>query len=404
MPILLSQLVGLVCGLAGVRLVSAWVSPADFGAYGVFLTLAMVGSGVIYAGLVKFVSRHWEASQNRPALLREVGVTMMRKTVWLVLAAALAGIVVSRDDPLIYSALLFGGALAMGVLQIAQSALQAARENWADLGLASGVSLARSFAPPLLYLATGAGLVALLSGFLLHAAIGAAIGCWSLRQYWRGTENAAASRIVPVIYEGPRFVVTALAAWVLLGLNRWLVLWFFGAETAGYFTLAANIGAIMPTMLGAVLLQYFQPNWFALPTDGASARRGLLAAVDRVALLFTAVALLASAALHAGMPLLIGPLVDPRYAASAVFILGAGASASVLTTGNYYHAMLIAAKEEHACLRVDLAGAAGVALGTICSAAAGLPWFIGWLVISPLVPWLVNRPLARHALLQRTAG
>ena len=63
LPILLSQAVGLGCGIFGVKLTSAWVSPTDLGALGVFMTLAAIGASVFFAAEVKFISRYWAARE-----------------------------------------------------------------------------------------------------------------------------------------------------------------------------------------------------------------------------------------------------------------------------------------------------------------------------------------------------
>ena len=89
-PITLSQVVGLACGVAGVKLVTRLVPPGDYGAYGIFLTFTPLGMWVVHAGLVKFVGRHWAATRDRSALLREVAGAALRKTPWLLLAAAVA--------------------------------------------------------------------------------------------------------------------------------------------------------------------------------------------------------------------------------------------------------------------------------------------------------------------------
>ena len=49
--------------------------------------------------------------------------------------------------------------------------------------------------------------------------------------------------------------------------------------------------------------------------------------------------------------------------------------------------------------RGDAAGGACLVVGSVASAAVGLEWFTRWLVVAPLVPWVVNRSIARRALL-----
>ncbi len=399
LPILCSQAVGLACGVVGVRLTSQLVDPADYGVYGVFVSLASIGVGVVYAGLIKFVSRNWQGSIDRPGLTSEVLAATLRKTPWLLAACVGATLLAAPGHKVIFGGLLFASAFLLALTQLAQSALQAAREHWRDLGLAASVSVTRSFAPPLLYRATGAGLTALLIGFVLQSLVGVLLGTVQLRRWWRGARAESATRILTPIYDGPRFVILAIAAWILAGMNRWLVAWLFGAETAGYFNLASNIGFILPNVFGTVILLYVQPQWFALVINHPEARRKLLREVDRVALIYTLLALGMAAGIHAGMPLLIGPLVSVRYLSATTFVLMTGCSTVSLTVGIFYHVMLLAARRERACTKADLGGAACLILGSVVSASAGLAWFKGWLVLSPVVPWLVNRTLARRALL-----
>lgn len=399
LPILLSQAVGLVCGIIGVRLTSRLVDPVDYGTYGIFVSLVSIGSGVIYIGLVKFVSRHWQGATDRPGLLREVLAATFRKSPWLLAASALATVMAAPGHPVVFGVLLFASAYLMMLTYLTQAALQATREHWRDLGLSTSLSVTRSFLPPLLYATTGAGVRALLLGFLGQTLVGVLLGAWHTRRWWRQAPAQPRTRSLTPHYTGPRFMALAVAGWVLLGLNRWLVAWFFGTETAGYFTLAGNIGVILPAMLGLVMLQFFQPVWFEAAHASRPERLALLRSVDRVALAYTVVALALVGGLHAGMPLLIGPLVSVQYTPATAFVLVTGFFTASITIGTFYHTLLLAAKREPACTTADLGGAACLMAGSILSAAAGLDWFKGWLVLTPLVPWLLNRTLARRALL-----
>jgi hypothetical protein len=300
----------------------------------------------------------------------------------------------------------FGGALFLSaallyIAQIAQTILQTTRQNWRDFRLAAAASVVRAFAPPLLYVATGAGLPALVGGFCLHAGLAAAIGLFVLQPAWRRSAHAASPASLTT-YEGPLFMMLAISGWVLAGLNRWLVTAFFDPDQAGYFVLASNVGTLLPSMLGVMLLQYFQPTWFAVETYTGDEARALLKRVDGVALGFTVLALASTAALYFGMPLLMGTLIDSRYAPAAAAILPAGFFATAIAIGLFYHAMLLAAKRERACGPADLAGAVVLCLGCVAGAAAGWDALMTWLVISPVVPWLVNRSVARYYL-QRPA-
>jgi hypothetical protein len=149
-----------------------------------------------------------------------------------------------------------------------------------------------------------------------------------------------------------------------------------------------------------VILQYFQPQWFAIGTDEAACRQ-LLRQVDRAAAIYTVLAVGLTVALQMGMPLLVGPLINERYLPASSFVLMTGLATTTLIVGVYYHSLLLAAKRERACTAADLSGAACLIAGSVAGACLGLAWFKGWLVLSPVVPWLINRTLAKRALLAR---
>jgi len=393
-PITLSQVVGLACGVAGVKLVTWLVPPGEYGVYGVFLTFAPLGMWVVHAGLIKFVGRHWAAAADRGALLRAVARAALRKTPWLLLAAAVAAALIAAPAWLEVFPAVFLAAALLSCGALAQTALQAARENWRDLAVSSAGSVTRSFVPPLVYAAAGGSVLALYGGFCLHALVLACAGAGALRRYWRGAAPAG-GEIAPV-YEGPLFVALALTGWILAGFNRWVMALGYGPTETGYFVLAGNLAALVPSMLGTISLQYFQPAFFAAASEEAEPRRALARRVDRVALGHAVVALAGLAALRLLAPLLVGPLIHEHYRPALGLLLPAGCAALAVTTGLFYHSLLLAGQRERACGPVELTAAAVLIGGGLAAAAGGEAWFLRWLLASPAVPWLVNRPLARR--------
>jgi hypothetical protein len=398
-PILLAQAIGLACGIIGVRLASHWVPPEVYGHYGIFLSLTPVGMWVIFAGLNKFAARHWVESADRGGLLREVLASAVRKLPWLVLTVAGLTLLAIPGPSVLSGGILLLVAAALAVAHFAQTTLQASRHHWADCSITASGAVTRAFVPLLLYGFVSASFAALLGGFLLHALVVAALGAWWLRDSWK-TPVAQEPRQLTAAYAGPLFTALAIAGWVLGGMNRWVVAGFYGAEPAGYFTLAGNIALILPSMLGTVMLQYLQPSWFAAFDGSAASRRQLMDRADRAALVYAGSALALTALLQSLMPLLVGPLVSARYAAAAALVMPAGFFAVALTTGHFFHTALIAMRRERACGPADLCGAVCLVAGSLLSAAAGWEWFTRWLMCAPLVTWAVNRTLARRAALK----
>ena len=399
LPITLTQLVGLACGIAGVKLSSQLIAPADFGRYGVFLTFTPLGMSVVHAGLAKFTARHWAGADDKSLLWREIIRPASAKLPWLLLAAALAALLMAGREWLGLLPFIFFAAAFLSYGSLAQVALQADRRHWADFFISAVGSPTRSFLPPLFYWASGGTMVALYGGYTLHALAFAAIALWILPARARPQPiQPAIPTLLPAVYAGPMFNLLAVTGWTLTGLNRWLVALFFGVTTTGYFTLANNIAMIVPAMLGAMLTQYFQPVFFAAPHATAEERRSLAHRVDRVASLFWLTALGGLVALRFAMPWLTGTLIDAKYSEAGGFVLPAGCFFVATITAQFYHQLLLAGNRESACGPVDLIFAGCLTAGCLVAAVFGLGHFTNWLMLTPALPWLLSRPLARHYL------
>jgi hypothetical protein len=401
-PIALAQAFGVGCGVAGVKVNSSLVPPEVLGVYGVFLTLAPIGRWVVHAGLLKFTVRHWASATSRPALLAVVARAWARRLPWLALAAGLGAwalSALSAGNPLALGAALFAAAALLSASALAQAALQAEGAHWRDSVVSMSLSVSRTFLPPIAYVLTAGALAALWGGFAVHALLGAGIGALALRRYWRKPAGTnAAPPVIAAAYGGPLFIVLAAAGWVLAGLNRWIVAGFFGPVEAGYFTLAGGAALVIASSLGAVFMQYFQPGIFALGDRPTPDRARLAAQVDRVALAYAATALIAVAGLAAIAPWLVGPLIHPDYRAALPWILPAGWFGVALITLQFYQTLLLAGKCERACGPVELTTAVVLVGGSLIAATGGASWFSRWLLVTPLVPWLVTRPMARAKL------
>jgi hypothetical protein len=45
---------------------------------------------------------------------------------------------------------------------------------------------------------------------------------------------------------------------------------------------------------------------------------------------------------------------------------------------------------------VELTAAAVLVTGSLAAAGAGELWFLRWLTVTPIIPWIINRPVARR--------
>jgi hypothetical protein len=151
-------------------------------------------------------------------------------------------------------------------------------------------------------------------------------------------------------------------------------------------------------------MQYAQPGLFALGDRSAGDPGPLAQRADRLALAYVGLAGLLLAGGQTAAPWLVGSLINPAYAPALKWIVPGGCFSITTITAVIYHATLLAGKRETACGRVDLATAAVLGGGCAVSAAAGAEALMGWLTVTPLVPWLLTRTLTRHYLLKPAAG
>jgi hypothetical protein len=401
LPIIAGQAFGLGCGIVGVKITSSLVPPETLGRYSIFLTFASVGMWAIHSGVIQFTSRHWANGADQRSLLRQILRAGARKLPWLFLACLGGAWVADRANAAILFPLLFVAAALLSAGTVTQTALQAARENWRDSGVLAVASASRAFLPPLLFAFSGQA-VALYAGFGLHAALFALAGLWALHRSIRGPESTSAAATLPPVYDGPLFIALAAAGWALLGLGRWIMALFFGAEATGYFSLASNLAILAPSVLATIALMYFQPGFFASPLQTPADRLALARRVDGVALAHSLCALSALGLLRLIMPWLLGPLIAINYAPAVAYLLPAGCFALAITTGQFYRSLLLAGKREAGCASVEFTSAAILVIGCVASASCGESWFLRWLLLSPVVPWLINRPLARRSFLRDT--
>lgn len=398
-PIAVAQATGVLCGVLGVKVNSHLIPPALLGVYGVYLTLTPIGMWVVHAGLVKFVGRHWAGAPSRPGMLKSVLDLWRKRLGWIAFAAvagaaAMAGLA-AQTNLLLAWASLFLAASLVSFTTITQSALQAERAHWRDCLVSTSGSLTRTFLPPALLWGAGGALSALLLGFCLHAVLTAAVAAGTMRVYLKNRDAGSPPVPLDAAYRGLLFTSLAAVGWALAGLNRWIVAAFFGEVEAGYFTLAGGAAVVVSATLGAMFVQYFQPGIFAM-SDASVPRDTVARRVDAVAAAYAVIALAAVGMLAAGGQWLIGPLISPAYAPALVWLLPAGCFGVATITLVFYQTLLLAGRREKACAPVEFSSAALLAAGCVIGATLGREWFMRWLIVTPLVPWLVSRPLARR--------
>ena len=402
LPIGLGQLTALACGLAGVHLVTRWVRPEDLGVYGLFLSLVPLGGMLTHAGLIKHFSRHWHAAADKPAYLRHWLIGTLRPTLWLIGAGILvAALGVLSPVALFGAVILVAAGLAGALAQAFQLGVQSIARHWLDLGLTATHSLTRTFLPLLGVALTGAGIVALLGGFLLHVLIAAAVSFMVIVVLGRpGRANHAAANAPPASLQTYTrlFLLNGALALINQGIVRWCVGLAFDVETLGYVTMAGNLAAVGPSMLAGALWQYHYPQLLNAHhrADDAAVRR----LADRTLAWMLGGCVAGGLLLAALLPWLPGRLVALEYVDAIGYIMPLFAFYAGLCGLSLVQGESLVMDRPGSALRVTAAGTVALSGGTLLCTLVWPDQLRLWLWVSPL-PALVA---ARLMLRRKPAG
>jgi len=401
LPIGLNQALGILCGIIGVRLATGWVKPADYGAYGLFMSFTPLGVWVVHAGLLRGLARHWVEAEDRRGLLRRCLGLGLRSSPWLLVGSGVAVTAFGFHPAPAHLLLLAASAVLCSCFGLFQTALQAQRAHWADLqgGLVSSVT--RTFLPLLIYAFVAPSLLSLELGFTLHAFL-TSLGLWALVSARLPNGEQRTATELPTAYRGFQFPLLGLAGWLALSGNRWIVEAFFGGDLTGFFVLAGNISLVVTGALSVLLTQGFQPQLFAMPSSTRTEAGRLMRRVDQLSLVYLVAAGLGLLGLRLLLPSLVGVWVNERYRESIAWVLPAGLFGIALSLQQFQQTLLLAARRERFCRIVDPLGATFLIVSALACARAGMVPFRLCLCLSPLVPVLLLRTLARRHILSTT--
>lgn len=392
---------GFICGLVGIRLNSHWLPPEVMGAYGLFLSFAPFGLLVVHAGTMRYIERHWAACPDRQALRASVFNTWLRRLPWLGAAAILGGAAIDQLAPgqwLMASAGLLITLPLLPLMGFGQAALQAQQSHWRDLAGVSVSSTSRTLFGPLAFVAGGGVVAGLWLGFALHAMLAAVVAGLLVARFVTPAREGTSAEGIPAVYRGPLFIGLAVSSWVLAGLNRWVVAGFHGEVQAGYFSLLGGAAMILPGMLSNAVIQFVRPGFIRLGDEGHEGRVTLKRRVDLVAAVYLILGLGVAAGLALAGPWLIGPLIDPAYEGGLSWLGPAGCFGVTLGLVAIFSTTLNAAQRESANGPAVLGTGVLLMVAVTTAGAMGLAELRGVLLLSPLVPALFTRTLARKAL------
>jgi len=398
-PILLGQAVGVLCGLAGVRILSTWVPPEVLGLYGLCLVLVPAGSLLTHHGLARHAARHWPLQGNASGYYQALLAAARRASLVLIGLLLLAsaglstttGIPFGRTWPWLCIAAMAG---AYGALL--HAVLQTSRTYWSDCAVSCGNSVARTGGPLVALWIAGATVPVLLTGFAVPQAIVLLAAWWWL--LGRRLRPAPRASSAPPATDPANLAAFNRAFWWIgactllgAGLHRAGAAVCLDAVELGYFTLAGNLAFVIPNVLSAALSQFLYPRLFAhARQDEAAPTSVWLRPVAITALLFAVVALACTLALHAIAPRLLGALIHPHYAGALPYLVANGGYATALALGHFAQLPAIAAGRPHAARRAMIGLVAVLAAGGGMTALVSRDAYVLWLTFSPLAvgAWL----------------
>jgi O-antigen/teichoic acid export membrane protein len=304
--------------------------------------------------------------------------------------------------------LLFVSNLVVALASAASLALNAGERHWGVLTLNGLTSVARALFPVGMVLLLGPTLPSLSLGFALHALVVA----MAILALFRGTELG---RTTDPLQEaqwrkelrdfGRPFMAMGVAGWLLMYADRWVVDFAFGDEQLGLFTLASNIGSIVPGLVSAGLMQGAFPAVFRQSDQARSPQdwRNLARRCDWFTLLFLGVAVAGLGALQLVGPLLVGWLIGNQYAPSMPLLLPAGMGAVAMQANQFQYLLLQGQHNSAGMLRVMLVLSGMRTIGSIVAGSISWSAFLGWQLISALLIVLLGRLLIQRMALSNSS-
>ena len=361
LPLIAVQVVGLVCGIVGVRWSSSIVPPEILGVYGLLVSTHTFAAFVTHQGLVQYTQRHWTPETAGRSYVGLLTRSMVRPTVWLGigLAAVLAFFISGAGVAIVWT--WWGWMLAVNLFalgaHVVHAALQAEQRYWAHFAVSAVASVTRSFLPLLLVLVSNVTLAALGAGFFLHITLWLAAGALGMLRAWRRRDTSTGQPMEPPERMLRAFLGVGLCGWIASNSPRWFAALALTPQTTGFFMLAANLSAVVPAAISLIGVGYTFPPLFAASRAGAS-RKQLFDMTNG----HVAVALLSGQAalfiLAWYGPRLVGVVVDAKYTTSMRWLLASGGGALATVSASFYCNLLLAQNRERACFLLLFASTA----------------------------------------------
>ena len=401
-PVISNQLGAVILGLVGVRLVSTYLRPDVYGAYALLLTLLPVGTMLTHCALLNHLARNWQresANGNGPTYLGFIWRNTWRSSVGLAILLAACGsfMAVSRQQShwLAGVPAVFAANLAVVFLGIANFLFTAEERHWRVLAANLLLNTVRVLVPILIYITFAPEIFSLTAGLFLFGIFG--IVC--LMPMFKQASTPAPGEILRWSNElrayGRPFVLTGIGAWLLQSADRWVVEQFFTSEEVGIFSLASNIGGVIPALAVGALMQLSYPRFFREADQATTIEswRHLRRYADQLTLSFLVLTIVGLLALWWLAPFFVGKLIGIRYAASLPLVVPAGVAMLTGQINQFYYLILQGKHNSVGVAKVMLTVASLKTLGSILAAWIAWPAFLAWLFVSAVFAIVIGRSM-----------
>jgi O-antigen/teichoic acid export membrane protein len=305
---------------------TAHLSPAEFGRLELLASAAEVAALLVGAGLVETLYRFGAAGGDaaRRAAAEITGLALTAAALTLALAAA-AGAAL-HDTQAGVEVVLLGIAVAMGPLigvGLAILRLEADPRRYAGFEVARATLQAGLVAA---LLAAGFGVTGVLAGGACVATLaGLAL---LLRQWRRGGLRFEATAWCPLLAYGVPLIGSGLAGFALGTADRWVLAGLVPPEVLGQYGLAAKLA-----LVAAVLMQPFDLWWYA-QRQRVLAEPGGAARTARIVGAGAAVAVLAATAAAMAGPVVIALLTPAAFHGAAALVPWIAAAVALQSLGS----------------------------------------------------------------------
>jgi O-antigen/teichoic acid export membrane protein len=413
-PIVLNQVVMLVLGVVYVKLVNQYVPPETNGPFGsFFVTLSQIAVLVTHSGLVNHATRYWQRERHQSAsYVRFLLIASCAELKWLapLLFVACCILSLTRGETIWigFFPLLVISNFALALNSIAAGALNADQSAWRFFFLSFTGTAARTFLTIGIALLGGMTLWMLSLGYALHTLVilGLVFGMFlstaaDAREPLGRDTRKREQWLQELKSYGRPFVLLGAGAWLLQNADRWVVAGFFNEQQAGHFVVAAGLGAIVPTMVVAVLMQMFFPSVFRKSDDARSVGdwKAIAKQCDQITIAFLVLSLVGLTILKLLLPHLVGPLISKDYVPAIDMLIPAGL-AVVASQINQFHYLLLQGQHNSAAMvRVMMVVAGVKTFGSIVAAAISWNALMNWLAISVVLAGLIGRFMIRKTAL-----